>query len=77
MLLGSPKDPDSLKRTLNIISEIFNQSMVMEFRIADVMEKFRTLKIYKQSVEEETMHEALNLDKNWKDLEKSAKRKEH
>jgi dynein heavy chain len=49
----------------------------MEFRIADVTEKFRTLQMYKQSVEEEILHDALSLEKNWKDLERLAKKKEH
>jgi hypothetical protein len=41
------------------------------------MEKFRTLQMYNQVVESEVMKDALNLDKSWKDLEKSAKKKEH
>jgi len=31
---------------MNIILEIMNKSMEMEFMISDVEEKFRTLKIY-------------------------------
>jgi dynein heavy chain len=31
---------------LNFIQEIKNLSMVMEFKIGDVTEKFRTLKMY-------------------------------
>lgn len=45
-LKHDPKEIDDLKKMLNIISEILNSSMVMEFRIADVTEKFRTLKMY-------------------------------
>ena len=34
------KEIEDLKRMLNVISEILNSSMVMEFRIAEVQEKF-------------------------------------
>jgi hypothetical protein len=33
--------------------------------------------MYNQMVESEVMRDALGLDKSWKDLEKSAKKKEH
>jgi len=45
-LQPDPKEIEDLKRMLNVISEILNSSMVMEFRIAEVQEKFRTLKMY-------------------------------
>jgi hypothetical protein len=38
---------DSLKQLLNVISEIKNKSMDMEFRINEVQEYFRILKMYK------------------------------
>lgn len=44
---------DSLKHLLNIISEIKNKSMDMEFRINEVSEQFRILKMYKFEVEDE------------------------
>lgn len=33
--------------------------------------------MYEQSVEEDILRDALNLDKSWKDLEKAGKKKEH
>ena len=44
---------DSLKTLLNVISDIKNKSMDMEFRINEVQEQFRILKMYKFPVEEE------------------------
>ena len=40
---------------LNEIAEILSQSMIMEFKISDVTEKFRTLKQYHQNVDTELM----------------------
>jgi len=37
---------DDLKALLSTISQVHNANMMMEFRISDVMEKFRTLKMY-------------------------------
>jgi len=33
---------------LNVIAKIYDQSMVMEFRISEVTEKYRTLQLYNQ-----------------------------
>lgn len=49
----TPNNIEELKFILNKISEIKTMSMMMEFKIADVVEKFRTLLMYKQNVEEE------------------------
>lgn len=35
-LQPDPKEIDDLKKMLNVISEILNSSMIMEFRIAEV-----------------------------------------
>lgn len=43
-------------------------SMMMEFRIADVVEKFRTLIMYKQPVEEEAVKIVFGLEKIWENL---------
>lgn len=45
---------DSLKHLLNVISDIKNKSMDMEFRINEVQEQFRILKMYKYDVKKET-----------------------
>jgi dynein heavy chain len=49
-LKENPSKIEALKEMLNIVSDIKNSSMRMEFRIADVVEKFRTLKMYNQEV---------------------------
>jgi len=46
-LKKKPEDINELKSILNDISIILNISMVMEFKISEVAEKFRTLKLYK------------------------------
>lgn len=45
-LLVQPKDIEDLKKLLNLIQEIKNMTMNMEFKMSDVTEKFRTLKMY-------------------------------
>ena len=50
--------------------------MVMEFKIGDVTEKFRTLKMYHQNVEADKMDEAFNLLERWNELVWDAKRKD-
>lgn len=45
-LRHEPTQIDELKQMLNVIAEIRNHSMIMEFKISDVTEKFRTLKLY-------------------------------
>ena len=43
LLNQDPSNIEALKYLLNIISEIKNKSMEMEFRISDVQEQFRIL----------------------------------
>jgi dynein heavy chain, axonemal len=50
-LSENPANIEELKSLLNKISEIKTTSMMMEFRIADIVEKFRTLINYKQQVD--------------------------
>ena len=57
----NPQTIDELKSLLNKISEIKTVSMMMEFRISDVVEKFRTLQMYKQPVEKTAVSEAFEL----------------
>ena len=51
-----PTNIEELKSLLNKIAEIKTVSMMMEFRISDVVEKFRTLQMYNQSIEQETVN---------------------
>lgn len=46
----NPSNIEELKSLLNQIAEIKTLSMMMEFRIADIVEKFRTLQMYRQPV---------------------------
>lgn len=64
----SPQTIDELKALLNQIAEVKTVSMMMEFKIADVVEKFRTLQMYNQPVEAEKVAEAFGLEKLWEDL---------
>ncbi len=50
--------------------------MVMEFRISDIMERYRTLKMYDQHVEQTNLDAAFSLDEEWKTLIKEAKIKD-
>lgn len=42
--------------------------MMMEFKIADVVEKVRTLQMYKQPIDEEIVKETFGLEKLWENL---------
>lgn len=48
---------DSLKHLLNVISEIKNKSMDMEFRINEVQEQYRILKMHKYEIEAEVLEQ--------------------
>ena len=72
----NPTNIEELKSLLNKISEIKTVSMMMEFRISDIVEKFRTLQMYKQPVEEETVRQAFSLEEKWKDLVIKAMKKD-
>lgn len=41
-----PTKIEDLKSLLNTVTEIKNTTMIMEFRITEVVERFRTLKMY-------------------------------
>lgn len=72
-----PKDIEELKKMLNLIQEIKNYTMTMEFKIGDVTEKFRTLKMYHQSVEQEKLEDAFSLTDKWNELVQEAMRKDN
>jgi dynein heavy chain, axonemal len=76
-LKEEPSVLEDLKVLLNTIAEIKNVTMIMEFRISDVMEKFRTLKMYHQTIESDKMEEALQLENRWKELVSEAKWKDY
>jgi dynein heavy chain len=75
-LKGEMGDIDQLKALLNVISEIKNKSMDMEFRILEVQEQFRVLKMYKFEINEETQKDVDNLMVNWELLLEFAERKD-
>jgi hypothetical protein len=51
---GEMGDMKQLKDLLNVIGDIKNKSMDMEFRILQVQEQFRVLGMYEFSIDEET-----------------------
>jgi dynein heavy chain len=67
---------EQLKALLNVITEIKNKSMDMEFRIVEVQEQFRVLKMYDYTIEEEVQKEVECLMTNWEDLLEFADRKD-
>lgn len=75
-LRHEPSQIDELKQMLNVIAEIRNHSMIMEFKISDVTEKFRTLKLYAQNVDADKMEEAFGLENVWRELERDAKKRD-
>jgi len=60
-LSESPANIEELKSLLNKIAEIKTTSMMMEFKISDIVEKFRTLINYKQPVDTAAVDEAFAL----------------
>ena len=75
-LEDNPTSIVGLKALLNSISQIKSHSMIMEFRISEVVEKFRTLSMYKQAIDAEYMAEAFDLEAKWKELITDAKNKD-
>jgi dynein heavy chain len=73
----NPANIEELKALLNKIAEIKTMSMMMEFRISDIVEKFRTLQMYKQAVDPALVDEAFNLESSWNKLVIKAKEKDH
>jgi len=61
-LKEDPTKIDELKALLNIIGDIQDLTMNMEFRIHDVMERFRTLAMHNQKVDEDKYIAAFGLD---------------
>ena len=59
---------EQLKSLLNIITEIKNKSMDMEFRIVEVQEQFRVLDMYEYEIEEEVRKEVDGLMAQWEQL---------
>lgn len=72
----NPANIEELKALLNKIAEIKTMSMMMEFRISDIVEKFRTLQMYKQAVDPALVDEAFNLESSWNKLVIKAKEKD-
>lgn len=50
--------------------------MMMEFRIADIVQKFRTLQTYQQAIDHKIVDEAFGLEKEWEKLVNTAKLKD-
>lgn len=76
-LAEEPPRIEELKILLNTIAEIKDMTMMTEFRIFDVQERFRTLQMYHIQVEQGKAEEAQELDVQWKDLVHEACLKDH
>jgi dynein heavy chain len=59
---------DQLKALLNVITEIKNTSMDMEFRIVEVQEQFRVLDMYEYEIDEEVKKDVEGLMNQWDQL---------
>lgn len=67
---------DGLKHVLNIISEIKNTGMDMEFRINEIVEQFRILKTHNYVVKSDIQQQVDVLPQTWIDLTEMADRKD-
>jgi dynein heavy chain len=76
-LKGEMGDIEQLKALLNVISEIKNKSMDMEFRIIEVQEQFRVLRMHDFEIEEETQKDVDELMTKWEDLLEFADRQDY
>ena len=79
-LQETPSDINSMKSLLSEISKINSSHMVVEFKIIEIEEMFRTLKMYNASSltdqnKQDNCTEAENLMKRWKDLRREANQK--
>lgn len=48
----------------------------MQFRISEMVEKFRTLMLYKENVDPAVLEQAFSLEQKWKELVSDAKHKD-
>ena len=76
MLKNDPSNIEDLKHMLHNIADIKNKSMNMEFRLADLTEKFRILEMYDLEIEREKIQEAKEIEVKWNNLVRDAKIKD-
>ena len=79
-LQETPSDINSMKSLLSEISKINTSHMVVEFKITEIEEMFRTLKMYNPTSlsdqnQQDNCSEAESLMKRWKDLRREANQK--
>jgi len=74
LLKISPGDNESLAALLGNINKIQDLSMDMEFRITDIQEQFRILKMYEFDVDSDMHKRADNLGNEWSQLIYQAKK---
>ena len=67
-LNGDPSGIDTIKNLLNVINDIRKNSMDMELKIAEVVEQFRVLKMYKYPIEKEHQDQVDLIAENWAQL---------
>ena len=68
---------DTIKNLLNVINEIRKNSMDMELRIAEVVEQFRVLKMYKYAIEKDHQDQVDMIAENWEALVDLAERQDY
>ena len=76
MLKNDPSNIEDLKHMLHNIADIKNKTMNMEFRLADLTEKFRILEMYDLEVEREKIQDAKEIEVKWNNLVREAKIKD-
>ena len=79
-LQETPSDINSMKSLLSEISKINTSHMVVEFRITEIEEMFRTIKMYNpdslsEQSKKDNCSEAETLMKRWRDLRREANQK--
>nr|XP_054773560.1 dynein axonemal heavy chain 10-like [Lytechinus pictus] len=67
-LKRAPDTLEDLKFVLRVISDIRDMSLTVEMRIADILERYRTLSMYNLPVSEEETETCQNIKQMWDDL---------
>ena len=72
-LKRAPDTLEDLKFVLRVISDIRDMSLTVEMRIADILERYRTLGMYNLPVTEEETETCKNIRQMWDDLSLESK----
>lgn len=72
-LKRAPDTLEDLKFVLRVISDIRDMSLTVDMRIADILERYRTLAMYNLPVTAEETETCLNIKQMWDDLAMESK----